>query len=226
MERLSTGVKGLDELIGGGLKPGSINLIAGEPGCGKSVFSVHYIMAGAEAGETCLYVSVEEKRDKFYSNMEGFGFDMQKLEDEGKLIFHKTTVSEMRNLLDQGLISFEEYFKPHQIKRVVLDSVTALMLAYNAETAQRNALMVLFEAMEKWGATVLVTSEVESGAARFGVEYLVDTIIHLYYVKIGQERVRTLEVFKMRGTDHTKQEIVYRLGKGGMILYPNEKVLV
>jgi circadian clock protein KaiC len=199
--RLSTGIHGLDDLIEGGLKPHSINLVMGEAGCGKSTFATHFLKAGADVGEAGLYVSVEEAKDKFFNNI--------------------------RNFLDQGVITFEQYLQG-DVKRVVLDSVTALMLAYSNETSQRNALLMLFDLLERRGATVLVTSEVEAGAGdgRFGIGYLVDGIFRLYYRKIGQERVRTLEIMKMRGTDHSKQEMVYRLGKTGIILYPNEKVLI
>jgi circadian clock protein KaiC len=224
--RLSTGIHGLDELIEGGLKSKSVNLVMGESGSGKSTFAVHFLMAGAEKGEAGLYVSVEEPKDKFFENMKRFGFDLAKLEAEKKFVFHKASVPEIRNFLDQGVVSFEQYFKTYNVKRIVIDSVTALMLAYGAETSQRNSLMTLFELLERWDMTVLITSEVEGEAARFGLQYLVDSVFRLYYRKVGQERVRTLEVLKMRGTDHSRQEIVYRLGKGGIILYPTEKVLV
>jgi KaiC/GvpD/RAD55 family RecA-like ATPase len=226
MERQSSGIKGLDELIEGGLKPGTINLVVGEAGSGKSTFATHFITAGMKSGEAGLYVSVEERKEKFFDNMQKFGFDLNAFESEKKLAFHKTNAAEIRNFLDKGIISFEQYFKEYTIKRVVIDSATALMLSYNAETSQRSALMMLFETLGKWGATVLITAEAEDGQARFGLEYLVDGIFRLYSRKVGQERVRTLEIFKMRGTDHSRQEIVYRLGKGGIILYPGEKILV
>ncbi|MFH0862638.1 MAG: ATPase domain-containing protein [Candidatus Altiarchaeota archaeon] len=224
--RLSTGIKGLDELIEGGLKPKSINLVMGESGSGKSTFAVNFLKAGADKGEAGLYVSVEEQKDKFYENMSRFGIDLAKMEAEKTFVFHKASIPEVRNFLDQGMVSFEQYFKTHNLKRVVIDSMTALMLAYSAETSQRNSLLLLFELLSKWEVTVLVTSEVEGDEARFGLQYLVDTVFRLYYRKVGQERVRTLEVMKMRGTDHSKQEIVYRIGKGGIILYPTEKILV
>jgi circadian clock protein KaiC len=226
MERLSTGIKGLDEMIEGGIKAKSINLVVGEPGSGKSTFAVQFLLAGAKAGETGLYISVEEQRDKFFDNMKRYSFDLESLEREGKLVFHKTSTQEIRNFLDKGVISFGEYFQTYQIKRVVIDSATALMLAYNSETSQRSAIMNLLEQLAKWGATVLITSESDDGQARFGLEYLVDGIFRLYYRKVGQERVRTLEVFKMRGTDHSKQEIIYKLGNGGITLVPGGKILI
>jgi len=224
--RLSTGIQGLDELIEGGIKARSIGLVVGEAGTGKSTFATHFLKAGADLGEVGLYVSVEESKGKFFDNMRRFGFDLTALEARGLLIFHKASVQEMRSFLDQGMVSFEEYFRDGRVKRVVIDSVTALMLSYGGESSQRGALMMLFEMLERWGATVLVTSESDDGEARFNVGYLVDGIFHLYNRKVGQERVRSIEVLKMRGTNHSRQEIVYRLGNGGISLYPGEKVLV
>jgi KaiC/GvpD/RAD55 family RecA-like ATPase len=226
MERVTTGVKGLDDMIEGGLIAKSINLVVGEAGAGKSTFSTQFLIEGAGKGETGLYVSVEEKKDSFYRNMTRFGFDLQKLDDEGSLIFHKASVSEVRSFLDQGLVSFEQYFRTSNVKRLVIDSATALMLPYNNETSQRNAIMNLVDMLAKWDITVLITSEADNNQARFGIEYLVDSIFKLYYKKVGQERVRSLEIYKMRGTDHSHQEIVYRLGDGGIILYPGEKILL
>jgi len=225
-ERLSTGIKGLDELIEGGLPERSINLVMGEAGSGKSTFGVHFLTAGIGKGEVGLYVSVEEPKEKFFNNMKKFGFDLSKFEAENKLVFHKASPLEIRNFLDQGIISFEEYFKSYKIRRVVIDSISVLLLSYDSESAQRNSILTLFEMLERWGATVLVTSEIGMDDARIGTTYLVDGVFRLYSRKVGQERVRTFEVLKMRGTDHSRQEIVYRLGKGGIMLYPGEKVLV
>ncbi len=224
MVRLSTGVVGLDDLIEGGLKERSINLVVGQPGSGKSTFCIHFLIAGMKVGEKCLFVSVEETKEKFFDNMARFGFDLKSYEDAGLLYYHKTTVNELRSFLDQSVISFEQFITDG-VTRIIIDSATALMLAYNAETSQRNSLMNLFEKLGKFPITTLITAESDEGQGRFGVEYLVDGIFRLYYRKIGQERVRTLEIFKMRGTDHSKQEIVYRLSKGGLILYPGEKIL-
>ena len=224
MARLSTGVKGLDPLIEGGIKKGSISLVVGQPGCGKSTFCIQFLIAGMKAGEKCLYVSVEEQKGKFFDNMMRFGFDLAAYERQGLLSYHKTTVNELRSFLDQGVVSFEQYMDS-DTKRVVIDSATALMLAYNTETSQRNSLLNLFEKLGQFDVTTLITSESDEGHGRFGVEYLVDSIFRLYYRKVGQERVRSIEIFKMRGTDHSKQEMVYRLSDGGIILYPDEKIL-
>jgi KaiC/GvpD/RAD55 family RecA-like ATPase len=226
MARLSSGIQVLDDLIEGGFREGSINLVVGEPGSGKSTLAVQFLQAGFKAGEAGLYVSVEEDKEKFFANMKNFGFDLEQFEKSGKLTFHKETVSDIRGFLDQGLISLEQYINTGNVKRVVLDSITALLLAYSAETAQRNAVLSLFDILLRYGVTVVITSEADDGKARFGVEYLVDGIIRLNTHKLSQERVTTLEVYKMRGTNHSRKEFVYRLEKGGLKIYPDEKILM
>jgi KaiC/GvpD/RAD55 family RecA-like ATPase len=225
MVRVGSGVSGFDDLIEGGLREGSINLVSGDPGSGKSTFCVHFILEGIKKGEKCLYVSVEETRDKFFNNMAAVGLDLEQYEGSGNLVFHKETVTGIRNFLDQGTVSFEHLIDSG-VKRIVIDSITALLLGYDVERSQRGALLNLIELLSRFGVTVFITSESSDGQAKFGVEYLVDGVIRLYSRKVGQQRVQTLEVFKMRGTNHTRQEMVYRLGPGGITLFPGEKMLL
>ncbi len=225
MERILTGVGGLDELISGGIKQSSITVVAGEAGLGKSILALQFALAGVANGEKVLYVSIEEKKDKFFSNMSSIGFKLEDYEAEGNFIFHHAKPSEIRDFLKKGFLAFEEYLKAGDVSRIVIDSITAFLLLYDSEVSQREALLNLVDKLEHWKLTVLMTSEMQEGRARFNIDYLVDGIIRLYYKKVGKERVRTLEILKMRGTSHDKRELVYRIEANGIILYPNEGVL-
>lgn len=80
-----TGIKGLDNVLGGGFPRNSIIIVAGNPGTGKTIFSAQFIYCGAtEYGENGVYVSFAESRESFIENMKQFGFDFEKLESEGK----------------------------------------------------------------------------------------------------------------------------------------------
>jgi circadian clock protein KaiC len=225
MARKSTGVKELDELVEGGLKEGSINLVAGESGTGKSILATQFILAGIASGEPGLYLSIEEKKPKFFENMKALGLNLEEMEAGKKFVFYEAKPNEIRNFLNKGLLGFEEHIRDGKVKRIVVDSISALLLLFEGETTQREALLVLMDKLSRWGLTVLMTSEVEFGQSRFNIDYIVDTILRLYYKKVGKERVRTLEILKMRGTKHDKREIMYRIEKGGIKLYPREGVL-
>ncbi|MEM3091008.1 MAG: ATPase domain-containing protein, partial [Candidatus Bathyarchaeia archaeon] len=85
---ISTGVEGLDAVLGGGFPRGSLILLAGNPGTGKTVFSAQFLYRGAvDSGEKGVYVSFAESRETFFENMRGFGFDFEKLEREGRFRF-------------------------------------------------------------------------------------------------------------------------------------------
>jgi len=86
-DRVKTGVKGLDELIGGGLPKSSSILLSGEAGTGKTIFSLQYIYSGAkDYGEPGIYVTFEEKPDELRREALQFGWDLKKYEDEKKIV--------------------------------------------------------------------------------------------------------------------------------------------
>jgi len=80
--RINSGIKNLDPLIQGGLKDGSISLVTGGAGSGKTIFAVQFLMEGLKKGESCLYITFEEKRDKMYNDMGVFGWDFKSYEDK------------------------------------------------------------------------------------------------------------------------------------------------
>ena len=73
--RISSGVPGLDPLVQGGFKRNSVNLIAGEPGSGKTIFGMHFLMDGCKKGECGIYITFEEKKGKMYDDMLSIGWD-------------------------------------------------------------------------------------------------------------------------------------------------------
>ncbi|MEM1742072.1 MAG: ATPase domain-containing protein, partial [Desulfurococcaceae archaeon] len=75
IERLSTGVKGLDEIINGGIPRGFTVAVVGEPGTGKTVFCIHFISSGLSKGEKGIYVTTEESRESIIKQAQLFGFD-------------------------------------------------------------------------------------------------------------------------------------------------------
>jgi len=224
--RKSTGIESLDGLVQGGLKEKSITLLEGDAGSGKSTLAVHYLLAGIQAGENGVYVSVEESRESFFDNMGVLGFKLEDYEQSGNLIFHELNAQQLRDFLDKGVLGVEDQIIKVQAKRFVLDSISAFVLLYDTEAKQRAAVHKLFEKIRSWGLTSVVVSESSDVHSALGLQYQVDGWIRLYYRKMGQERLRTMEVLKMRGTKHEATEVVYRIEDGGIKLYPHERVLM
>jgi len=224
VERKPTGIAKLDELIEGGYKAGSVNLIEGDAGSGKSTFAVHYILEGIRCGEKVVYVSIEENKQSFFQNMAMLGFDLAAHEKSGMLLFYECSAQNLKDFLERGQLGIEIDIKDMQAKRLVIDSVSAFTLTYESDAKQRTAMQRLFEKIRNWNMTTLIVSESSQDYPPYGLPYLVDGWIKLYYKKVGQERVRTLEVLKMRGTRHKTTEVVYRIEDRGINLYPNERV--
>jgi circadian clock protein KaiC len=222
--RKSSGNSELDTLMEGGFKEGSINMIEGDAGSGKSTFAVQFLLAGIAANEKCIYLSVEEDRASFYENMLRFGFDLERAENEGMLLFYECTAQRLKEFLDKGALGIEQEIRQMEAKRLVVDSISAFALTYDSESKQRIAVQRLFERMKSWGLTALIVSESSHDYRTFGLPYLVDGWVRLYYKKAGNERVRTVEVLKMRGTRHKTTETVFRIENEGVNLYPNERV--
>jgi circadian clock protein KaiC len=224
-ERMSSGIQNLDELIEGGFPEGSIIMVEGDAGTGKTTFSMHYLLAGDSKDDKGIYVTIDESRKSIIKNMSRYNMDLESAEQRGSIYFHECNPHQFRTDLDKGIIGVEDKIRDTQMKRLVIDNITALALLYDSEAKQRSAVRMLFERIKTWGLTTLIITESGTDGNDFGLKYLVDGWIRLYNKKIRQERVRSIEVMKMRGTNHDKKETIYRIERDGINLYPNEKLL-
>ena len=91
MERILTGIKGLDELLGGGLPKGKCILVVGSPGSGKTTLIMQFLYNGALSGERGLYITMDEKPEQVKDNFSPFGWNLDQMEKEGNLIFLDAT---------------------------------------------------------------------------------------------------------------------------------------
>jgi len=223
-ERKSTGIKNLDETMEGGFRQASINMIDGEAGTGKSTFAIQYVMSGLDAGEKTIYMSVEEDKEGFYKNMQRFGFNLKEYEEKGDFLFYEGNPSKLKEFVEKGGLGVEDEIMRMKPDRFVLDSISAFALLYDSEMKQRFAVQNIIQKLKTWKLTTLLISEASQDYTKFGLEYLVDGVVKLYYRKVGHERVRTVEVLKMRGTKHKITETVYRIEDNGITLYPSETI--
>ena len=222
--RVRTGVIGFDELISGGFKRFTVNLVTGGPGSGKTIFAIQYLVNGIEKfDENALYITFEEKKEKLYDDVKSFGWDLERYEKEKRFIFLEYTPEQVKKLLVEGGGIVENIVERYKIKRLVIDSITSFTLLYQDELARKEASLALFELISNWRCTAVITSQ-ESGQ---DLEYVsdamgfeADSIILLYYIKSrGRGRKRALEILKMRGTQHSgKVWIIDINAKRGIIV--------
>lgn len=228
MKRLSSGIPGLDPLIGSGFKKGSINLVAGGAGSGKTIFAIQFLIEGLKNNEAGIYVTFEEKKEKLYEDMLSFGWDLAKYEKEKKFVFLEYTPEQVKKVLIEGGGTIEAVIGQIKAKRMVIDSITSFALLYKDELAKKESALALFEMINKWGCTALLTSqsimptdhEIEAA-----LEFEVDSIILLYYTKVKGKRVRAMEVLKMRGTKHPAKTFSLTISKNGISVNPRKIVV-
>ncbi len=224
-KRVSTGVPGFDELIRSGFKEYSINLVAGGPGTGKTIFAMQFLLEGIRKKEPSLYITFEEKKEKFYEDMSSFGWDLKKYEDEGLFAFLEYTPEQVKKVLIEGGGTVDAVITKMKTKRLVIDSITSFSLLYQDELTKKEAALALFELIQNWGCTALLTSqeeEREGHTISAALEFEVDSIIILYYVKVKGIRHRAIEILKMRGTKHPSKTFYMDINDKGVIVYPNK----
>ncbi len=155
--RLPSGIKGLDNLIDNGFEPKSINMIVGDSGSGKTIFAMQYLMGGLKNKENCLFITFEENKEEFYSNMKKFGWDLDKYEKEGLFHFLEYSPEKVNSMLGQGGGEIEDIVVNEKISRIVVDSITSFALLFDNDLEKREAALSLFNIIRKWGVTCLLT---------------------------------------------------------------------
>ncbi|RMF54366.1 hypothetical protein D6745_05610 [Candidatus Woesearchaeota archaeon] len=228
MERLPTGIDGLNKIIQGGFIKNSVNLVVGGPGSGKTIFATQFLMEGLRNNEGCLYITFEEKKKKFYNDMLAFGWDLAKYEKLGRFVFIEYSPEQVRNLIVKGGGVIEDVIKDAKIRRIVIDSITSFSLLYDDRLSKKEAALDLFELLDKWECTSVMTSQDESFSDELiasSLEFEADGIILLYHIRKKGHRVRALEILKMRGTKHPSDIVKVEITPKGIVVDPKTVVV-
>lgn len=205
VDRVSTGVRGLDKLIEGGFPKGSLILLAGSPGSGKTIASAQYLYHGASnLGENGVYVSFGERKKVFFKNMKRFGFNFKQLESKGKFKFLDLMTPKNESLPDTLGMALKEV---HSMKaqRLVIDSFSAMSLAFEKKVEGRIILHLLEKVMRAIGCTTLFVVEVPTGKTGLGLgyeEFVADGIILFETIEVRSGIRKRAIIRKMRGTNH------------------------
>lgn len=220
MTRLSTGISGLDEMTGGGFIGGDTTLVTGPPGTGKTTFGLQFLMQGISEGQNGVFITVEETPQKIASDALNFGWDLRKLEAENKLKLYQLR-SEMLQSGGAPIMQCLDIINATKAKRVVIDPISLYSLNLGNPNDLRRELYAFVNYMKENGLTLLLTHEVPDIITRvsrisdYGLEFIVDCIIMLQYVEIESEIRKSINVLKIRGSDHDKAIRRYKItGKG------------
>jgi KaiC/GvpD/RAD55 family RecA-like ATPase len=247
-DRVKTGIKGLDELIEGGLPRGYSFLLLGGPGTGKTTFGVQYLYKGVmEYGENGIYVTFDEPPYSIATNSQRYGWNLGGVEKQGKFGFvdvspikRQTTGTFVPAALQQSFLGAAKFNIDDVVKvisdvkqkvgakRCVIDSISALMLQYKDDFEIRQQTLRLIKVLTEMDLTTIMLAENpedRQDMTRFGAEaFLAQGVIVLHMYRVEESNVKALEVRKMRGAKHTERLCPYRITAEGIEVYPEETV--
>ena len=221
--RAKSGIEGLDEVIGGCFPKGSLILLAGRPGTGKTVFSMSFLVEGCVTGEPGVYVGFAESKKTLIENLSRhLGVDLRKLESEDKLrILDFTAMKEKGVFVVLNAVLDE--VRAIKAKRLVVDSFSAMAQALGSPIDIRIIVqLVLSRIVREMGCTTLMIGEVPIGRSEvgFGVEeFMADGIIVLKAEYLDERLFRDLELIKLRGVRLNEPKLAFTL-EGGFKAFP------
>ena len=221
--RLSTGIRKLDALLGGGIPEGDSLLVAGPSGSGKSLLGTQFIAEGLRQGEPGIVAIFEEIPAEYAQRAAMFGFDFDTPQKDGTL-----KIIYLRPLdlsVDETVHEIVNSVKKIGCKRLVIDSLVGfeMALAPGFRTDFRESLYRMIAALTRLGVTILSTVEIEENftsmdLSNFTVSFLADDILRLRYVSINGQLRKMLLVVKMRRSEHSIDMVEYQITSKGVVI--------
>ena len=236
MERVRTGIEGLDKLIGGGIPRNSITLVSGPPGGGKSIFCFQFLKEGILNREKCLFFTLDKKVEGLLIQAKELDIDFQSAIEEKLVKFRFLNINQklIYETMTNEILSGE-------YDRIVLDSITPLselpIYIKNIDAqkdisiinpdelpsggnlpVRRLHLRYILNALDTAESTSIITSELPAGSSllsRDGIsEFLADGVIVLSLDPTMDRR--KMSIMKMRNTKHTLKPQDITIGEGGI----------
>jgi len=223
VERAASGIEGLDKLVDSGFIRDNIILLAGNTGSGKTIFSVQFIYNGAvNYGERGVYATFEEDANTLKRSMLEFGFDLEKLEQKGAI-----RVLDLEAIRSSGLSANIEFIlstiKELEAKRLVIDSLTALLSACEEKFEYRMIMHLFYKILKKIECTTIMTCSIPTGSSALGLgieEFVADSVMTLEsFVHDGELKTKFL-IRKMRGTNHSRKYHEVMISGKGLKIVP------
>ncbi|MDH7568911.1 MAG: ATPase domain-containing protein [Armatimonadota bacterium] len=225
MEKIPTGIEGLDLILLGGIVRGHSLLIEGTPGSGKTTFGIQFIHEGiVRFGEPGLIVTFEQFPVQVYRDAANFGWDLRALEVENKLRVVCTSPDVLRDQLQRSESLVDEWIRELGARRILIDSISHLEVLCEQANTRRTLAASLLNALKHRDLTVFVTREA-AAEDRYDVsfeDYVVDAVLRVANVpeRVGARRSRSVEVLKTRGQDHLPGRHFFRFGPRGIEVFP------
>lgn len=229
LDKVPSGIRGLDEITRGGLPKGRTSLICGGPGTGKTLLGLEFLVRGAtQFNEPGVCLAFEETAEELVTNMTSLGYDLSGLIRDKKLVIDYVQL-ERKYIEETGEYDLEALFirLRHAIdavkaKRVLMDTIELLFLGLKDEGLVRAELRRLFHWLKDAGVTAVITAEAgKDSLTRYGLEeYVADCVIVLDHRVNEQVSTRRLRIVKYRGSAHGTNEYPFLMDEDGIEVVP------
>jgi circadian clock protein KaiC len=224
MERVTSGIPNLDEMLGGGFIPHSAILLRGAPGTGKTTFGLQFLLEGVRRDEPGLFISFEEFPQSLYRDATSLGWNLSEVEESGKLRMVFTSPKVLQQSLatpDSNIVRMIHQF---DIRRVVIDSLTHFTQVIADSHELRRTYHQVISAFRREGVTALYLGEEMrsdyTNQERGRLSFVVDTLVMLRYLEIDSAIQRAVVVLKERSSVHDTSIHAYTIGPNGIVVGP------
>src|ERR687890_31579 len=230
LEKAPTGIRGFDEISGGGLPRRRASLVTGGPGAGETLFGLEFLVRGArDFDEPGVLLAFEESAEELADDVASLGFDLAGLEAGGHLVVDACRVDATEFVttgefdLDGLFIRLSAAVQAVGARRVVLDTIEVLFGALDNEAVVRAEFSRLLRWLKDQGLTTLITGERgrEGQLTRYGIEeYVSDCVIVLDHRMHDEIATRRLRIVKYRGSRHGTNEYPFLVTDRGLMIWP------
>ena len=226
-DKIASGIAGFDEVTSGGLPRGRVSVVLGGPGCGKTIFALQGLVAGAMAGEPGLFVTFEENPEQILADARRLDWNLAALKGHGVEFFD----AQLSQAIVQGgefdliglLAILGARVRELGCTRVVFDGLDVLLGHLRDPSLIRPEVLRLREWVYAAGVTGIVTAKADPDDGQPSsdyafLEFIADCVVTLKHQVLGGAAIRTLRVAKYRGDAHSANELPFTITRGGIEL--------
>ncbi|MCS7131052.1 MAG: KaiC domain-containing protein [Archaeoglobaceae archaeon] len=224
--RLSTGIEGLDAILGGGIPKGYVVAVIGSYGTGKTTLGLHFIYEGLKGGESCIILSFDEDEESILRNAKSVGMSLESFKNLQIIRLEALAVKKSFERVESELPAL---IKNMNASRMLVDSISVLETLFS-EHERYQILSSMKRILKSLGVTAIFTSEADKfmpTSSKYGIlEYICDGMICLKMIRKSEleEPTLGLEVVKMRGVKHSRKPKPYMITEKGIVVYEEAEV--